>query len=340
MDKVSILIPCYNAEEYLSDSIESALMQTWPHCEVIIVDDGSIDNSLSIARSYEGERVTIIQQSNQGASAARNRAFQAATGEYVQYLDADDLLHPRKIEDQITALQERGPMTVAVCSTVYFQDGKPPDQGRRAKGEDDIPWLSSDDPARWLVNLWTPQHGWGMVGLHAWLTPSSVVEATEPWNEDISLNDDGDFFTRALLNSAGVEYVSGVSVYYRQHSGERISGLVSKEALRGYLQSVDTQREYILPHVEKEYRARARLAIARNYWKVALRSLPMSSDISREASNRARQLGMSEPPDSVLSETRKGRFTRKLFGWRGARHLQHWYRRIKSGAAQINTNNQ
>jgi glycosyltransferase involved in cell wall biosynthesis len=333
MDKVSILIPCYNAEEYLSDSIESALMQTWPHCEVIIVDDGSSDNSLSIARSYEGERVTIIQQSNQGASAARNRAFQAATGEYVQYLDADDLLHPRKIEDQITALQERGPMTVAVCSTVYFQDGKPPDQGRRAKGEDDIPWLSSDDPARWLVNLWTPQHGWGMVGLHAWLTPYSIIEATGPWNEDISLNDDGDFFTRALLNSKGVEYVDEVNAYYRQHEGERVSGLVSEEALRGLLQSIDTRRDYVLPRVEKEDEARARVTIARGYWKVAVRSLPMYGDISKKASDRARQLGMSNPPDSVLPETRKARITRKLFGWRVARYLQYWYRSIASDIA-------
>jgi len=297
------------------------------------VDDGSSDNSLSIARSYESEQVTVISQSNQGASAARNRAFQAATGEYIQYLDADDLLHPRKIEAQITTLRDRDPMTVAVCSTVYFQDGSPPEQGRRAEGEDKIPWLSSDDPAEWLINLWTPGHGWGMVGLHAWLTPYRVIEATGPWNENISLNDDGDFFTRALLNSDGVEYVDGVSAYYRHYDGERVSGLVSKEALRGFLQSIDTRRDYVLPRINKEDRARARFVVARGYWSVAVQSLPMFSDISKEAADRGRRLGMSKPPESVLSKTTKSRFTRKLFGWRGARYLQHWYRRATSSAA-------
>ena len=333
MDKVSVLIPCYNAEEYLSDSIESVLLQTWPRCEVIIVDDGSTDNSLSIARSYENEQVTVISQPNQGASAARNRAFQAATGDYIQYLDADDLLHPRKIEAQVTTLRDRDPMTVAVCSTVYFQDGSPPEQGRRAEGEDVIPWLSSEDPVKWLVNLWTPGHGWGMVGLHAWLTPYSIIESTGPWDENISLNDDGDFFTRALLNSNGVEYVSGIGAYYRQHEGERVSALVSEEALRGFLKSIDTRRDYVLPRVKKENRARARSMVARAYWNVAVRSLPISSDISKEASDRARELGMSKPPESVLSKTTKSRFTRTLFGWRGSRYLQHWYRRLTSNAA-------
>jgi glycosyltransferase involved in cell wall biosynthesis len=126
---VSILIPCYNSREYLAETIESALNQTWPNCEIIIVDDGSNDDSLEIAREYEGDDVHVIAQSNQGAPAARNRAFRASTGDYIQYLDADDLLHPRKIEAQMSALRKYPPKTPAVCSTVYLQDGEAPQGG-------------------------------------------------------------------------------------------------------------------------------------------------------------------------------------------------------------------
>src|SRR6266705_245205 len=101
---VSILIPAYNAEEWIADAIQSALMQTWPHKEIIIVDDGSTDETLSIARRHESRLVKVLHQDNQTASAARNRAFRECQGNYIQWLDADDLLTPRKIAAQVSAL--------------------------------------------------------------------------------------------------------------------------------------------------------------------------------------------------------------------------------------------
>ncbi len=91
---VSILIPCYNAEAWLAQTLESALAQTWSPTEIIVVDDGSKDRSLEIAKAFEPRGVKVISQHNQGASAARNRAFQESQGDFIQYLDADDLLAP------------------------------------------------------------------------------------------------------------------------------------------------------------------------------------------------------------------------------------------------------
>src|SRR5262249_6685849 len=102
---VSILIPAYNAERWISDTIQSALDQTWKHKEIIIVDDGSQDNTLTIARRFASKDVLVTQQVNQGASAARNKTFSLCQGEFVQWLDADDLLSPDKIEKQV-ALSE------------------------------------------------------------------------------------------------------------------------------------------------------------------------------------------------------------------------------------------
>src|SRR5580692_7261445 len=96
---VSILIPCFNAEKWVAQAIESALAQTWPKKEVFVVDDGSTDASLEIIRHFDG-RVRWETGPNRGGGAARNRLLQLAGGEWLQYLDADDFLLPQKLERQ------------------------------------------------------------------------------------------------------------------------------------------------------------------------------------------------------------------------------------------------
>src|SRR4051812_14036077 len=89
---VSILIPCRNAEPWLAATLESALAQTHPATEIILVDDGSTDGSLELAHSFAARGVRIATQANAGASAARNHAFRESRGEFIQFLDADDLI--------------------------------------------------------------------------------------------------------------------------------------------------------------------------------------------------------------------------------------------------------
>src|ERR1051326_5639298 len=101
---VSIIIPCFNAARWLPATLQSALAQTWPNLEVIVVDDGSTDHSAAIARRYEGDRVRGVVQPNAGAAAARNTGLRHARGEFIQFLDADDLLAPEKIAKQMEAL--------------------------------------------------------------------------------------------------------------------------------------------------------------------------------------------------------------------------------------------
>ena len=98
------MIPAYNVEKWVEETINSALGQTWPHKEIIIVDDGSSDSTLAIAKRFESGQVKVISQENMGASTARNRAFENAQGDYIQWLDADDLLAPDKISEQMIAV--------------------------------------------------------------------------------------------------------------------------------------------------------------------------------------------------------------------------------------------
>jgi glycosyltransferase involved in cell wall biosynthesis len=109
---ISVIIPCYNGARFLRDTLQSVLVQTLPPLEVIVVDDGSTDDSAAIAESY-GPPVRVIRQSNQGESVARNRAISEARGEWVAFLDADDLWLPEKLAAQAKLMT---PAVGAVCS--------------------------------------------------------------------------------------------------------------------------------------------------------------------------------------------------------------------------------
>ncbi len=98
-DLVSVVIPVHNAERYLEATLKSVFAQSYPHTEIIAVDDGSEDRSVDILKRYS-DRVVLLRQPNSGAAAARNRGVQAASGEWIAFLDADDLWSPRKLQRQ------------------------------------------------------------------------------------------------------------------------------------------------------------------------------------------------------------------------------------------------
>ncbi len=110
---VSIIIPCYNGERFVAEAIESALAQTYPHKEVIVIDDGSTDNSLEVIKSF-GDKIRWETGPNRGGCAARNRGIELARGELIQFLDADDILHPQKLERQVPVALESAP-TIICC---------------------------------------------------------------------------------------------------------------------------------------------------------------------------------------------------------------------------------
>ena len=118
---VSVMMPAYNAEEYIGQAIESVLAQRFTRWELIIVDDGSSDGTASIVSRYQDPRIRVFRQENQGESAARNRALDEMKGEYVAFLDADDVFYPQHLELAIRFLQER-PERDAVYTDGYHCD--------------------------------------------------------------------------------------------------------------------------------------------------------------------------------------------------------------------------
>ena len=119
---ISVIIPVYNAEKYLSQCIDSVLSQTYQDCELILIDDGSKDNSLAVCKSYNDARVKIIHQENQGEAAARNAGLKIAQGEYIAFLDADDWWDKNFLLEMCSCLNDD---VIPVCSFVrYLPDGR------------------------------------------------------------------------------------------------------------------------------------------------------------------------------------------------------------------------
>lgn len=320
---VSVLVPAYNAEATLHDALASALGQTYTNLEVIVVDDGSTDRTPEVLAAIEDDRLRVVRQENGGVCAALERATQEARGDYLQILAADDLLGLDKIERQLAALADAPAGCLAVCGTVYFMDGQDPDDGRYSRGS---AALDSDDPVQWLIDLWTPNKGWGLVGAHAWLTPREVDERAGPWDPAIAQDNDGEYFTRVLLQSAGVRWAPA-RVYYRKFeaSGSVSSGR-SERHLRGRMLAVDSKVRHVMPRTTEANRRQAAKVLARQYMDVAFHAHPAYPDLVREAEARAADLG-GAPPQRRFSGTRL-KHVERVVGWKAAKRLSHAYHRL------------
>ena len=212
---VSILIPAYNAQTWVAETIRPAISQTWPRKEIIVVDDGSTDDTVGVAKQFASKQVKVVSKANEGAAATRNYAFQLCQGEYIQWLDADDLLAPDKIEKQLGALRETGETRILLSSAwAYFHYRK---QCARF-----IPTSLWQDlsPVEWLLRKMGEN-------LHmqtaTWLTSRGLVEAAGPWDTRLLSDDDGEFFCRVLLASQGTRFVSDARVFYRVTPSGRLS---------------------------------------------------------------------------------------------------------------------
>jgi glycosyltransferase involved in cell wall biosynthesis len=212
---VSILIPAFNAQKWIAETIESVARQTWPKKEIIVVDDGSRDQTLSIARRFTSRGVSVVTQDNQGASAARNHALSICQGDYIQWLDADDLLAPDKIASQMNAVDRgAGPRVLLSSAWGWFLY-------RTGKADFVATPLWCDlSPTEWLLRKMGQN-------LHmqtaTWLVSRELTEAAGPWNTQLSSDDDGEYFCRVLLKSEGIRFIPEAKVFYRRSGSHRLS---------------------------------------------------------------------------------------------------------------------
>jgi glycosyltransferase involved in cell wall biosynthesis len=306
---VSILIPAYNAGQWLAETLRSALAQTWPRKEIIVVDDGSTDRTLEVARSFASMGVLVVSHQNQGAAASRNKAFSLCRGDYIQWLDADDLLSPDKVAKQMEAVA-RGCGKRTLLSSAWGAFMYRP---LRAQFQPTGLWCDLS-PAEFLVRkLGQNLH----MQTATWLVSRELTEAAGPWNTQLATDDDGEYFCRVLLASDGVRFISEASVLYRIVGSQRLSYIGrSPRKMESQLHSMRLHIGYLLS-LEDSERARAACVTYLQNWLGSF--YPERTDLAKQAEQLARELGR-ELHSPRLSW--KYDWIRRRLGWRAAKSMQ------------------
>jgi len=306
---VSILIPAYNSEKWIADTIRSAVAQTWQPKEIIVVDDGSTDKTLEVARQFESESVRVVRQENQGAAAARNKAFSLSKGDYIQWLDADDLLAPDKIARQMQVAERlKNPRTL--LSSSFGQFIYRPSHARF------IPTALWNDltPAEFLRRKLGQKL---FMQTSVWLVSRELSEAAGPWDTNMISDDDGEYFCRVLLASNGVRFVPESKMYYRSVGTTSLSFAVgSDRKLDALWGSMRLHIGYLRSLEDSDAVRAACLTYLQNY---AIDFYPRRLDIFEQMGRLAKELGGNlELPQLSW----KYAWMRPILGWGGARRAQ------------------
>lgn len=306
---VSILIPAYNAERWIGDTLRSAIAQTWERTEIIVVDDGSTDQTLAVARQFESDSVRVITQHNQGAAAARNKAFSLSKGDYIQWLDADDLLAPGKLARQMQVVEHGlSKHTLLSSGWAYFLY-----RYYRAEFTPTPLWCDLS-PAEFLVRKMGQN-------LHmqtaTWLVSRELTEAAGPWDTKLLGDDDGEYFCRILLASNGIRFVPEAKVYYRAAGTSSLSYIgQSDRKVQAQWRSMELHVRY-LRSLEDTPRVRAACVQYLQNWLIHF--YPERLDIVKQSEQLAKDLGgqLQRPRLSW-----KYSWIETLFGWRLAKRAQ------------------
>jgi glycosyltransferase involved in cell wall biosynthesis len=203
MTTVSVIIPAYNGDRYIKEAIDSVLAQTYPNYEIIVVDDGSTDNTRSIIQSY-GNKINYISQENQGVAAARNRGLKLAQGEYIAFLDQDDFFLPDKLATQLLLLESKSSLSL-VNSGWQIVD----EEGKVLAAVE--PWqkLPILDLAGLIV--WKPVFLGAMLFRRSWLEHCGGFDLSWQQTPDV------DLVMRLALLGGQADWVKQATVCYRQH---------------------------------------------------------------------------------------------------------------------------
>src|SRR5438105_5187873 len=258
---VSILIPAYNAEKWVADTLQSAIGQSWPSKEVIVVDDGSTDGTAEVARRFASKQVAVVCTENQGAAAARNHALQLSQGDYIQWLDADDLLAPDKIERQLAALREFDNRRILLSSSgAYFNY-----RSHRARFAP-TPLCHDLSTVEWLLRKMGEN-------LHmqtaTWLTSRELAQAAGPWNTRLLSDDDGEYFCRVLLASKGTCFVPEARIFYRITQSSRLSHIGRSDRKKDAMMiSMKLHIQYLRSLEDSDRVRKACLAYLQNWYPI------------------------------------------------------------------------
>jgi len=230
---VSIIIPTFNRAHLIGETLDSVLAQTYQNWECIVVDDGSTDNTDEVVGAYvkKDPRFQYHKRPNThkpGGNGARNYGFELSQGEYVQWFDDDDLMDDDKIEKQLLILRDIN-YAVSFCSWGKFINDKS-DVKINPK-----PYFKNYESAfKLFQDIGT--YG-GYLPCHSYLIRREILNKSGLWNEDLIVNQDGEFFVRVLINAQKIKFASNTHVFYRKSFQNNTSINDSIQKVEGRIKS-------------------------------------------------------------------------------------------------------
>ena len=286
----TVVMPAYNAAAYLAQTIESVLNQTFSNFELIIVDDGSTDNTAEIAARYQekDDRIKILFQSNQGVSATRNKGINCSNSQYIAFIDADDKWYPDNLAFHFQHLEQNSDLGISYAKVEFLHpDGK--NTGKIARGR--------------LTNL-QPQH---FLYDNPTMTVSNLAVRRQVFEEigcfDCSMNyaEDLDFLFRVACNHWKIEGINRVLMGYRTTEGGLSSQLYKME--EGWEILMAKARLHAPQLVDKHYskaRSNHLAYLARRAFRLQLSS-QVGVDFLNRALNSDWKLIIREPGKTLIT---------------------------------------
>jgi glycosyltransferase involved in cell wall biosynthesis len=232
---ISIIIPSYNRENIICETLDSVLAQTYTNWECIIVDDRSTDGTTAILKEYSSidKRFIFISKPislKQGSSVSKNLGLKLARGEYIQFLDSDDILAENKLEKQIISLKKEDRKSISVCRTCGFKEKT----DVIILDNDRMDYRDFNDPEEYFDLI--SKIG-GYYAPESFLVSIDLINFSGHWNENLTLNDDGEFFFRIIHNSNKIIFNNDTFVRHRENRGGNLSMLNSFQKATSLLNS-------------------------------------------------------------------------------------------------------
>jgi glycosyltransferase involved in cell wall biosynthesis len=306
---VSVCIPAYNAQKYIADAIDSILNQSYPAIEIIVVDDGSTDGTSEILHKYR-DKIKIVSTENRGQSSAANTAYEIASGAYIKFMDADDVISSNFIQNQIIKINGQTDAVVSAGWGRFYENNL----DTFALNEEKV-WKDMK-PIDWLVeSLW---EGPNMMQCALWLIPKEILKVSGLWDARLSLINDFEFFIRVLLASQQILFAEDAILFYRSGQKGSLSRQNSRKAYESAFLSTSLGVKYMLA-AENSPRVRKVCADCFQLWKYEF--YPRHLDLFEEAEKKIESLGGSDLQFYAGGLTKT---LTNLLGWKATKRIKTW----------------
>lgn len=307
-------MPCYNAEKYVADALKSLIDQTYENMEIIVVNDGSTDDSEKIIKNFIDPRIQYIKQDNKGQCAALNAGFQFAKGRYIKFYDADDILQAESIASQVESLENSNDEDISFIEwRRFYNDELPP-----SIDHSHFHTIHRDcTPLEYLTFTGeTP-----MVQCGLWLIPRALLLKSGLWDERLSLINDTEFFSRLLPYARHLKFSQkGYTLYRTNLNISSLSKDASEKGVKSALLSIDLMAKWLLQLEDTE---RMQKIIAYSYVTVLERAYPNHIMYVKIVEER-----LAKYPLAYIRHTKSGKiynFLMALLGWKTASKLSRIY---------------